>query len=121
MKRRNFLTTSGLVGVGLCSGIAASGQIIYSNKPWHVFPDLSADELKHFDHFANELNQNLSDTSADKGMIVKLVAPKSIISKKSGRNSYQIIYKNACNNFIRIEKKKGKMITCIYTERPKVA
>ena len=119
MKRRLFLTTTGLTGVGIGSGLAATGSMLFSNAPWRVFPNLSVKDIGHLDSFAKELATNYKSHNADLSLVKKVLAPSEIISKKESNSTYHLVYKNTSGKYVTIMKKKGQVIASIHDKLPK--
>ncbi len=103
MKRRSFLTTTGLVGAGFSTGMAATASLLTfpSCEPFDKL-DISAGHHQMLEVFANRVSRRLKKhTNGDK-LTRELVNPVEIISiDESGNN---LCFKNASNNFVRLEK-----------------
>ncbi len=118
MKRRNFLTATGVVGVGITSGIAATGQFLLAESPWRTFPGISDTMVTQLDDFASDLKIGLMQHDGNTVSIKKIVTPKSIIQKKDSRNGYQLVFENLNGKYIILTKDKKGSRVAIYTKLP---
>ncbi len=118
MKRRTFIAVTGVTGLGVQTGLAATGQAVFSNSPWVVFPGIDSEVFTHFQQFSKELQTAFSSVDGTTKLAVKTVTPKKIISQKIKGSGYHLVFKNALGNYIRMEKKGKDLVTGVYTELP---
>lgn len=120
MKRRNFLTTAGITGIAVSSGLAATSSLLGLDAAWKLHPELSSDMVKQLDEFANELKLGLKEHEGDTRSISSIVSPKKILFANDSYGKYQVAYENQNGNFVEIMKDKKGTRTSIFTDKQQI-
>ncbi len=121
MKRRTFLTTTGVIGTAIGSGLASTLDLAISSTPWHYFSGLQTSEIQHIDDFAQRLRQYLTIHHADTRIVKNVVMPKAILYQKHADGNYCLIYQNINDKFIQLEKVGEQVTTKVSSVHPKQA
>ena len=116
MKRRFFIASAGVVGVGVSTGFAATSSLLTSSAPWHFVRDLDVEFTEPMDNFAKDLRYHLRDLSNCEKIVQSMVLPKKIISQDLSKGL--ITYQNAASNFITISKQNEEVSISIYHQLP---
>lgn len=111
MKRRIFISSTGLIGAFASTGFATTSSLLTPNAPWHFNEELDEKLVESLDVFAHQIKDNLKDVFNCNKLMRNLVAPKKIISQDRVNGIF--IYENYASNRISISKKNGKTLVKI--------
>ncbi len=101
MKRRQFLATTGTIGIASTISSAAVVSSTYSSVENSMLMEEFAPKLKSvFDKFVSDVALNCKELGLDKKYESRVAMPAHIISKKSTIGSQNIIYKNKSGGYI---------------------
>lgn len=113
MKRRNFLFSTGLVGVSATLTGGTLLQVSDNTAYWNYPTNLSLKEVSHIQNVASNMMDQFSTMKLPKNkqLIRKTLEPAVIIKKETTKKGYQVAYKNKLGNMVFIYEKDGQQIT----------
>lgn len=106
MKRRIFITSTGLIGAFASTGLANTSSILTPSSPWHFNEELDEMLVESLDVFADLIKGNLQDPLNYNKLLAKLVNPKKVILQD--RENGIFIFENYASNKVCISNKNGE-------------
>ena len=108
MKRRIFLSTTGIVGASLSSGFASAGSLMTPLGSWHFDKELDSKFVESLDEFAHQVTVCKKSDVKSRELIKNLVSPKEIISHNPDQGI--LIYRNFVDDEVTITTKNGNTV-----------
>jgi len=109
MKRRNFLSAAGTVGlVGTISGSTIISSTYSSVNSQMLLSEFSKATKKTFNKLITNVSANFKSLGLDGKFVDLIVQPTKIVSKKSLKGDQRITYLNGSGEFVSISIKQGK-------------
>ena len=118
MKRREFLATTGTVGIASTVSGASLVSSTYSSISNSILLKEFTPELKGaLEKFKSEAILNAEDLGLDKKYALRVTMPTQIINKKSVKGLQRITYKNKAGNYVllTVDKKGVESIQILET------
>jgi len=108
MKRREFLATTGTVGIASTVSGASIVSSTYSSISNSILLKEFTPELRSaFDKFKSEALLNAEDLGLDKKYALNVAMPAQIISKKAVNGHQSIVYKNKSGRYVSLTVNNG--------------
>jgi len=108
MKRRNFLTAAGTVGLmGTVSGSSLVSSAYSSINSHALMGEFSTATKSTLENFMADVALNIQSLGLDQKYAALIALPTKIVKKQSKGKNQSITYKNKSGNFISISINKG--------------
>lgn len=105
MKRRNFLTAAGTVGIiGAASSATLASSVYNSISKNILLEEFDAPSIKALDKFASDISENMGSLNLNDNFAQRFTTPTHIVEK----NKNSIVFKNKAGQTVSIATKHGK-------------